>query len=77
MLGLAAAAADGGVEVAGVRLTRGDAVTCPTIRSDDGTVRAVSFLPADIAVGERVTVRGRVAVTTRCAGPVVVVFVDE
>jgi hypothetical protein len=69
LCGTAAAA----VEVTGARLSLGNAVSCPTIRADDGTVHAVSYLPPSVAVGERVTVRGAYAVTTRCVGRVIVV----
>lgn len=65
------------VEESGVRVTVGDAVACPTLRTDDGRVVALSFLPAEVAVGARVTVRGRYGVTTRCRGRVLVVVDEE
>jgi hypothetical protein len=67
----------GAAEVAGARLTLGNAVACPTIRADDGTVHAVSYLPPSVAVGERVSVSGAYAVTTRCVGRVIVVEEED
>ena len=69
----AAAAPPAPVEVTGSRLSIGNAVDCPTIRTDDRAVHAVSWLPPALAIGERVTVRGSNAVTTRCVGRVIAV----
>jgi hypothetical protein len=60
------------VTITGVRLTQGDAVKCPTIRADDGSLHPVSYLAPDIPIGGRVTVRGFLAVTTHCIGTVLV-----
>ena len=57
----------------GTRLTRGDAVDCPTLRDAAGAVHAVSYLSPAVAIGARVTVRGFYAVTTHCRGRVLVV----
>lgn len=59
--------------VSGVRATWGDAVHCPQIRADDGSLHPVSYLPPDIPVGARVTARGIRAVTIGCVGSVLVV----
>lgn len=59
--------------VTGIRVSQGGAVDCPEIRDDAGVRHPVSGLPSRIALGERVTVRGRLAVTTSCRGLVLVV----
>lgn len=61
------------VTVSGERVTRGDAVDCPTIRAADGTLHPVSYLSPTIPIGGRVTVRGFYAVTVGCLGTVLVV----
>jgi hypothetical protein len=66
-------AAGGPVTVTGVRASRGDAVECPRLRDDAGALHPVSYLPPRIAVGDRVTVSGTLAVTTACRGVVLVV----
>lgn len=65
----------GTVVLSGVRASRGGAVECPRLRDDAGVLHPVSYLPPWIALGDRVTVRGRLAVTTTCRG--VVLVVDE
>lgn len=72
----AAQAPDAGqatVTVTGVRVSRGDAVECPRLRDDAGALHPVSYLPPRIALGDRVTVSGTLAVTTACRGVVLVV----
>ena len=74
VIGYGAAVADGGtVTVTGVRVSRGDAVECPRLRDDAGVLHPVSYLPPRVALGDRVTVSGRLAVTTTCRGIVLVV----
>ena len=63
----------GSVTVTGVRASRGDAVECPRLRDDAGALHPVSYLPPWIALGDRVTVSGTLAVTTACRGVVLVV----
>lgn len=65
--------APGMLGVTGIRVSEGDAVDCPRLRDDAGILHAVSYLPPRIAIGERVTVWGRLAVTTTCRGVVLVV----
>lgn len=66
---------DGGAlaTVTGVRATEGGGVECPTLRDDAGVLHPVSYLPPRIALGDRVTVRGTLAITTACRGVVLVV----
>lgn len=66
-------AARGTVTVTGIRVSRGDAVDCPRLRDDAGALHPVSYLPPRIALGDRVTVSGTLAVTTACRGVVLVV----
>jgi hypothetical protein len=54
--------------ISGIRVTAGNAVDCPQIRDDAGRLHAVSYLSPRVAVGDRVTVSGTYAVTTRCLG---------
>lgn len=61
------------ITVRGVRLTRGNAVDCPQIRTSDGTVVSVHHLAADIAIGDCVEVSGFMANMTTCLGPVLYV----
>ena len=56
--------------VVGTRLTLGNAVDCPTVKTDDGKVVGISYLPPSIAIGDRVSVTGFFAVTTHCRGKV-------
>lgn len=59
--------------LSGVRATQGDAVDCPRIRDDAGRLHPVSYLSPAVAIGDRVTVSGVYAVTTRCRGLVLAV----
>lgn len=68
-------AGTGTVVLTGVRASRGGAVDCPQLRDDAGVLHPVSYLPPQIALGDRVTVKGTFAVTTTCRG--VVLVVDE
>lgn len=61
------------VQITGVRVTQGNAVDCPQLRDDEGTLHAVSYLSPTIAIGTRVRVTGFYAVTLACLGPVLVV----
>ena len=63
------------ITVRGARISMGDAVDCPKIRSDDGAETPVSYLAPGIAIGERVEVTGFMAVTAKCRGRVL--FVEE
>ena len=56
--------------VVGTRLTQGNAVDCPTVKTDEGKVVGVSYLPPSIAIGDRISVTGFFAVTTHCVGEV-------
>ena len=58
------------ITVRGARISFGDGVDCPKIRSDDGTETSVSYLAPGIAIGERVEVTGFMAFTTICRGKV-------
>lgn len=66
-------AATGAVTLTGVRHTKGNAVDCPQIMTDDGALHSVSRLTADVAIGDRVTVTGTYGVTTTCVGQVLVI----
>lgn len=59
--------------ISGTRVTQGDAVECPRIRDEAGRLHAVSYLSPSVAIGDRVTVSGVYAVTTRCLGLVLAV----
>lgn len=63
----------GSVTVTGSRLTKGNAVNCPEIRTDDGAVIPVKGMTADIALGQRVTVTGSWGVSTSCTGRVLII----
>ncbi len=63
--------------IVGTRLTEGNAVDCPQIQSDDGSIHTVSYLSPAVAIGSRVSVRGFYAITTRCLGEVLVVEEEE
>lgn len=65
--------ATGTVTLTGVRHSKGNAVDCPQIMTDDGTLHPVSRLTADIAIGDRVTVTGTYGVTTTCKGQVLII----
>lgn len=56
--------------VSGVRLTKGNAVDCPQIRTDDGRTISVSYLAPAIAIGDRVEVTGFMVNKATCRGPV-------
>jgi hypothetical protein len=56
--------------ISGVRLTQGNAVDCPQVRTADGGIVPVSYLAPSIAIGDRVEVTGFMAVTTSCRGKV-------
>jgi hypothetical protein len=61
--------------VTGVRVTQGNAVDCPQIRTADGGIVPVSYLAPSIAIGALVEVTGFMAVTTSCRGKVL--YVEE
>jgi hypothetical protein len=65
-------AADGKqrLTVTGVRVTQGNAVDCPQIKTADGSIVPVSYLSPSIAIGDKVEVTGYMAVTTKCRGKV-------
>lgn len=58
------------ITIVGVRITQGDAVECPRVRSDDGSTHGISYLAPSIAIGDRVSVTGYMAITVGCRGPV-------
>lgn len=64
---------DGQNTLTGIRVTMGNAVDCPQLRTDDGKIHAVKGLAADIALGERVSVTGRYGITPTCRGTVLVI----
>jgi hypothetical protein len=59
--------------IVGVRVTSGDGVDCPRVRTDDGQVYAVSYLEPAISIGDRVAVTGEIAAITSCRGNVIYV----
>ena len=63
----------GTVTLTGTRVTKGNAVNCPELRDDDGTIHVVSYLSPAAPIGTRVTVRGFYGITTTCLGTVLVV----
>lgn len=58
------------ITVTGARITQGNAVDCPQVRTDDGQVYSISYLAPSIAIGDRVSVTGYMAYSTTCLGPV-------
>ena len=65
------------ITLTGTRETRGNAVDCPQIRDDAGSLHVVSYLSPAVAVGARVTVSGFYGVTTTCLGTVLVVETES
>lgn len=63
----------GAITLTGVRETKGDAVDCPKLRTDDGVLHPVARLPADVAIGDRVSVTGSYGITTTCNGQVLII----
>lgn len=63
----------GTTTLTGVRETMGNAVDCPTLRTDDGVLHPVARLPADVALGDRVSVTGTYGITTTCKGQVLII----
>jgi hypothetical protein len=61
--------------ITGVRITKGNAVDCPQIRTDDGEIFSVSYLASAIALGTRVEVSGFMANVTTCRG--LVLYVEQ
>ncbi len=72
-LGVSAQDRSGLITLTGVRHSKGNAVDCPEIRTDDGRLHPVKGLTADIAIGDRVTLRGAMGVSTTCKGRVLIV----
>jgi hypothetical protein len=58
------------ITITGERASKGNAVDCPTIRTDDGQVYSISYLAPSIAIGDRVTVTGVIVHSATCRGPV-------
>ncbi len=58
------------VTLIGTRITQGDAVECPKIRGEDGTVTGVSYLAPAIPIGARIKVTGIYVHVTHCRGEV-------
>jgi hypothetical protein len=58
------------ITVTGIRITKGTAVDCPQIRTDDGRIYSISYLAPSVAVGDRVEVTGMMANSATCSGPV-------
>ena len=65
------------VTIIGVRMTSGNAVDCPVIKTDDGREQPVDRLPASVAIGQRVRVTGQIGVSTRCTGRVLIIESHE
>ncbi len=72
-MGGAAQEQQGYASLVGVRVSQGDAVNCPEIRTDDGALHPVSALGSDIAIGDRVAVSGTFGISTRCIGEVLII----
>ena len=66
------AAGEARLTIVGMRMTQGNAVDCPEVKTDDGRTVPVSYLAPSIAIGDRVEVTGFMAVTTKCRGKVLV-----
>lgn len=58
------------ISVEGVRLTLGNAVDCPTIRTSSGKTLSVSYLEPTIKIGDRIRITGFMANVTTCQGQV-------
>lgn len=71
------AAAGDRVQLTGVYATRGNAVLCPQLKGEDGTMHGVIGLSSDVDLGDRVKVTGRYGVSTRCKGKVLIVEAQE
>ncbi|WP_225028949.1 hypothetical protein [Xinfangfangia pollutisoli] len=61
------------VTLTGTRVSMGNAVDCPEIRTDDGKLHPVKGLTAEVALGDRITVTGEYGVATTCRGQVLIV----
>ena len=61
------------VTVRGVLVSRANGVECAKIKDSDGRLIGVSSIPHDVDIGERVTLKGKFAIMTRCRGEVLVV----
>lgn len=59
------------ITVTGERMSKGNAVDCPTIRTDGGKTYSISYLSPAIAIGDRITVTGVMANSATCRGPVI------
>ncbi len=64
------AAGEARLTIVGMRMTQGNAVDCPEVKTDDGRTVPVSYLAPSIAIGDRVEVTGFMTVTTKCRGKV-------
>ena len=73
IMGRAAQEQQGYASLVGVRVSQGDAVNCPEIRTDDGALHPVSGLTSEIAIGDRVAVSGTFGISTRCIGKVLII----
>lgn len=65
--------APGRATLTGVRQTKGNAVDCPTLMTDDGGLHAVKGLTSDIALGQRIRITGHYGVSTSCLGRVFII----
>lgn len=61
------------VTLTGTRVSMGNAVDCPEIRTDDGKLHPVKGLTAEVALGDRITVTGEYGVATTCRGQVLII----
>ncbi|AML52234.1 hypothetical protein [Falsihalocynthiibacter arcticus] len=60
------------VTVSGSLVTRANGVDCPQIKTNDGTLIAISYISPEIPMGTHVVVSGVYAIVTDCLGRVVV-----
>jgi hypothetical protein len=67
---MAQAPAPARITITGTRITEGNAVDCPQVRGDDGTITGVSWLAPSITIGSRIRVTGVYAYVTHCKGKV-------
>lgn len=58
------------ITIVGTRISEGNAVDCPQLRTDDGRIYSVSYLAPSIAIGTRVSATGFFAHITQCRGEV-------
>lgn len=55
--------------VTGIRVTQGNGVECSTLKTDGGEIVAIYGMPANVRLGDRVTITGALVYPTTCIGP--------